>query len=78
MKHALKALSGCVTGDKELDVQGVTIAIVGKVSAFEVADETGFGCLDVRKGDAGRLKQCGRLTVWVGKALLLDDGDLRN
>lgn len=38
MKHALKALSGCVTGDKELDVQGATIAIVGKVSAFEAAD----------------------------------------
>lgn len=32
VKHALKALSGCVTGDKELDAQGATIAIVGKVS----------------------------------------------
>lgn len=33
VKHALKALSGCVTGDKELDAQGATVAIVGKVSA---------------------------------------------
>lgn len=32
VKHALKALSGCVTGDKELDAQGLTLAIVGKVS----------------------------------------------
>ena len=32
VKHALKALSGCVSGDKELDVQGATVAIVGKVS----------------------------------------------
>ena len=31
VKHALKALSGCVTGDKELDAQGATLAIVGKV-----------------------------------------------
>lgn len=31
VKHALKALSGCVTGDKELDAQGLTLAIVGKV-----------------------------------------------
>ncbi|CAM9156917.1 unnamed protein product, partial [Laminaria digitata] len=30
VKHALKALSGCVTGDKELDAQGATLAIVGK------------------------------------------------
>lgn len=34
VKHALKALSGCVTGDKELDAQGATIAIVGKVSRY--------------------------------------------
>lgn len=31
VKHALKALSGCVTGDKELDAQGATLAVVGKV-----------------------------------------------
>lgn len=34
VKHALKALSGCVTGDKELDAQGATLAIVGKVIFF--------------------------------------------
>lgn len=38
VKHALKALSGCVTGDKELDAQGATIAIVGKNKAFEALD----------------------------------------
>lgn len=31
VKHAMKALSGCVTGDKELDANGLTVAIVGKV-----------------------------------------------
>lgn len=40
VKHALKALSGCVTGDKELDAQGATLAIVGKVSAAR--RRTGF------------------------------------
>ena len=37
VKHALKALSGCVTGDKELDAQGATLAIVGKVILVEQA-----------------------------------------
>ncbi|CAM9315133.1 unnamed protein product, partial [Sphacelaria rigidula] len=38
VKHALKALSGCVSGDKELDAQGATLAIVGKDKAFQVLD----------------------------------------
>lgn len=38
VKHALKALSGCVTGDKELDAQGATLAIVGKDKVFEVLE----------------------------------------
>eukprot|EP00903_Cladosiphon_okamuranus_P009030 g8635.t1 len=38
VKHALKALSGCVTGDKELDAQGCTIAIVGKDKVFETLE----------------------------------------
>lgn len=38
VKHALKALSGCVTGDKELDAQGATLAIVGKVRPSKTAE----------------------------------------
>lgn len=38
VKHALKALSGCVSGDKELDAQGATVAIVGKDTVFQVLD----------------------------------------
>ena len=44
VKHALKALSGCVTGDKELDVKGATVAIVGKVNASANPNE--YGRLD--------------------------------
>ncbi|KAG5182259.1 20S proteasome subunit alpha type 1 [Tribonema minus] len=35
IKHGLKALSGCITGDKELDVASVSVAIVGAGQAFE-------------------------------------------
>ncbi|CAN0156474.1 unnamed protein product [Scytosiphon promiscuus] len=38
VKHSLKALSGCVTGDKELDAQGLTLAIVGKDKVFETLE----------------------------------------
>ena len=36
--HALKALSGTVPDDKELDVQNVAIAVVGEGIPFSVLD----------------------------------------
>ncbi|CAM9527722.1 unnamed protein product, partial [Discosporangium mesarthrocarpum] len=38
IKHALKALAGCVTGDKELDAQGATVSVVGKGRKFELLE----------------------------------------
>lgn len=45
VKHAMKALSGCVTGDKELDANGLTVAIVGKVGVGR-PDGTRVGTLE--------------------------------
>jgi 20S proteasome subunit alpha 6 len=38
VKHGLKALSGCITGDKELDVNNVTIGIVGVDRPFDLIE----------------------------------------
>ena len=36
IKHGIKALSGCATGDKELDAQSVSVAIVGEGQPFKL------------------------------------------
>lgn len=38
ISHGLKALSGCVTGDKVLDVHNVSVAVVGAGQAFELIE----------------------------------------
>lgn len=38
IKHALKALSGTVSGDKTLDVKSASVGIVGPEGRFEVID----------------------------------------
>mmetsp|Transcript_2772 Transcript_2772/g.3947 ORF Transcript_2772/g.3947 Transcript_2772/m.3947 type:complete len:259 (+) Transcript_2772:63-839(+) len=38
IKHALKALSGCIQGDKELDKFNASVAVVGKDTPFKIIE----------------------------------------
>ncbi|CAM9558520.1 unnamed protein product [Heterosigma akashiwo] len=38
IKHALKALSGCVQGDKELSKENASVAVVGQGTAFKIIE----------------------------------------
>ncbi|CAM9338516.1 unnamed protein product [Phaeothamnion confervicola] len=38
IKHALKALSGCIVGDKELDKESASIAIIGPDAPFKIIE----------------------------------------
>ncbi len=38
IKHALKALSGCTPGDKELDTANTCVMVVGEVKSLQLID----------------------------------------